>query len=74
MLCESCSWMGGSRTSEIARRISLGDPSRKTSSWKTEEEKDFKNFDSSVRWWMELIGDRVKWRTFLISIHSRRDE
>jgi len=30
--------------------------------------------DISVRWWMELIGDWVKLRTFLISIRSRQDE
>lgn len=57
-----------------ACRISLGDPSGKMSSWKTEEERDFKNFDYSFRWWVELNGDRVKWRTFLKSIHSRQDD
>ena len=37
--------MSGSRTSTSACRISLGNPSRKTSIWETEEERDFKNFD-----------------------------
>jgi len=50
--------MGGSKTSASACRISLGDPSRKRSGWKTEEERNFKN-DCSVRWWMELIGDQA---------------
>ena len=65
--------MAGSRTRASACRIYFGDPSRETSSWKTEEERDFRNFDFSVRWWMELIENWVKWRTFLIDRTNRSE-
>lgn len=51
----------------------FGDPSWKTSNWKTEEKMESSIFDAQGPWWMDFIEGWIKWRTFLISIYSRQD-